>query len=491
MSNSSTSPSASELKVMDLCIKQDVHKLSPVRNQIGHMMAASSAQLDTLNQVDGMNTSYKVEDMLEAAVQQSGKQVIESTLASIVNSQKTAAAIMELGSVMSHPSSNPASMTASPPMMQTDIVSPGTNSNPTTSSQDVMLNSQAPTMSVTSPPNIALASNPTSNETSPHPHAALSPEAILNPSVSPTSMICSPVNATVAATAAAAVAAAAAVSEGTNMLTNQVLNNMAVVAANMIESQPTETTQAVQDIILNAAAEILTSQEPSVTTQTTINALITMNAQEIMTTPCQPQTQTQHNLLPQCQPTPMISDTMAEALQQQQQQQIVQNIIAESLHQQQQQQQQQTESLMANLAAAQQEHQQLQQQQQQLQQQHLQQQQQQLQQQNQSQQQPPAEQMDIGGAIIPLTVQQQQQQPPQQPMDTTGPLLPINPMIQQQQAQQPQQQPQQSQPNQQSQQQQQQQQPVSTANSSIPQELTIMSDNDLISYINPNAFDGV
>ncbi|XP_021694713.1 nuclear factor of activated T-cells 5 isoform X3 [Aedes aegypti] len=483
MSNSSTSPSASELKVIDLCIKQEAHKLSSVRNQIEHMIAATSGPLDTLNQVDGIKSPYKVEEMLGAAVQQSGKQVIESTLASIVSSQQAAAAIMELGSVMSHPTSNPSSMTTSPPMMQTDIVSPSNTANQTPPAQDVMLNAQ-PAMAVQSPANLALTSSPASNnDASPHPHTAMSPELILNPSVSPSSMICSPVNATVAATAAAAVAAAAAVSEGKNMLTNQVLNNMAAVAANIIESQPKETTQAVQDIILNAAAEILTSQEPSVTTQTTINALITMNAQEMMTTSCQPQTHTQHNLLPQCQPTPMVSETMADALQQQQQQQqqIVQNIITESL----QQQQQQTESLMANLAAAQQ-----------------QQQQQQQHQQTQQQQQPPPEQMDIGSAIIPYSVQQ----PPQQPMDTTGPLMPISSMMQQQQqqsppmmtnaiVQQPQQQQQQhiqgqsSQQQQQQQQQQQSQQPQ-VASGNIPQELTIMSDNDLISYINPNAFDG-
>ncbi|XP_062539597.1 nuclear factor of activated T-cells 5 isoform X2 [Armigeres subalbatus] len=470
MSNSSTSPSASELKVMDLCIKQDAHKLSSARNQIEHMITASSAPLDTLNQVDGMTSPYKVEDMLTASIQPTGQQVIESTLASIVNSQQAAAAIMELGAVLSHPSSNPPPMTTSPPMMQTDIVSPGNPANRTPPSQDVMLNAQPP-IAITSQANLVLAPSPGSNEASPHPHSSLSPELILNPTVSPTSMICSPVNATVAATAAAAVAAAAAVSEGKNMFTNQVLNNMAAVAANIIESQPKQTTQAVQDIILNAAAEILTSQEPSVTTQNTINALITMNAQEMMTTSCQPQTQ--HNLLPQCQPTPMVSESMAEALQQQQQEQMVQNLITESL---QQQQQQTTESLMANLVNQQQ------------------------QQQNQSQQ-PAPEQMDIGGAILPLTVQQ----PPQQPMDTTGTLMGINPMLHQQQTQQQQQTPmitgvimqqqQQQQmqtqtnapPTQQQQTQQQQQQPPAN----IPQELTIMSDNDLISYINPNAFDGV
>lgn len=465
MSNPSTDPSASELKVMDLCIKQDVQKLASVTNQIEQMIAASSAPLDTLNQGDGLKSQFKVEDMMGTAVQQTGKEVIESTLASIVNSQQAAAAIMDLGSVIPHPSGNPPSMVTPASMMQSDLLSPSNSTIRTSASQDVMLNSQH-SMVVTSPASLVLAPSPTSNDTSPHPNNAMSPELILNPTVSPSSMICSPSNATAAATAAAAVAAAAAVSEGTNMLTNQVLNNMAAVAANIIESQPKETTQAVQDIILNAAAEILTSQEPSATTQTTINALITMNAQEMMTTSCQPQSNTQHNLLPQCQPTPMVSNTMADALQQQQQQQIVQNLLTESL----QQQQQTEQSLIANLAAAQQ------------------------QQQNQSQQ-PQPEQMEIGTAMIPLTVQQ----PAQQPMDTTGPLVPISSMIHQQ----PQQQQQppsmiiQQQPTQQSQLQQQpqgqQQPPVSTAgvSTNIPQELTSMSDNDLISYINPNAFDGV
>lgn len=38
-------------------------------------------------------------------------------------------------------------------------------------------------------------------------------------------------------------------------------------------------------------------------------------------------------------------------------------------------------------------------------------------------------------------------------------------------------------------QQQQQQQPISTTTANIPQDIAIMSDNDLISYINPSCFD--
>lgn len=36
---------------------------------------------------------------------------------------------------------------------------------------------------------------------------------------------------------------------------------------------------------------------------------------------------------------------------------------------------------------------------------------------------------------------------------------------------------------------QQQQQPISTTTANIPQDIAIMSDNDLISYINPSCFD--
>lgn len=314
-------------------------------------------------------------------------------------------------------------------------------------------------------------SSPGSSADSPHPHASISPDIILNPTISPTSMMCTPSNATVAATAAAAVAAAAAASDGASLLSNQVFNNMAAVAANMIENQPQETTQAVQEIILNAAAEILTSQEPSVTTQSTINALISMNAQEMMTTSCQPQTQaimSQQTLMSQCQPTSMIAETMANVLQHQQQQQIVHNMLTESLHQH-QQQQQATESLMLNLAAAAAaSHQNL----------------------HASpggslvQQQPVPEQMDIGNPIMSSTVTStQHQQPPQQPMDTT----PTPNLVQTQMVVE-------TMPGVQDQQQQQQQVVTVTsvgANASIPQELTIMSDNDLISYINPNAFDAV
>ncbi|XP_052562755.1 nuclear factor of activated T-cells 5 isoform X4 [Culex pipiens pallens] len=454
VSNSATSPSACELKVMNLCIKQEQQMSATTRNQIEQMIATTS-NLGNLNEINQIKAQLNVEGMLNAAVSPGG-------------SLEKPPGMLEINSVVSL-ASNASHSPTSTVMMHNEMPGGATNTNHSPLSQDVMLNSQS-TITVPSPGNLVLSSPGSSNEVSPHPHASISPDIILNPTISPTSMMCTPSNATVAATAAAAVAAAAAVSDGAaGLLSNQVFNNMAAVAANMIENQPQETTQAVQEIILNAAAEILTSQEPSVTTQSTINALISMNAQEMMTTSCQPQTQaimSQQTLMSQCQPTAMMTaESMANALQQQQQQQqIVHNMLTESLHQQ---QQQATESLMLNLAAAAAAASQ------------------------QQQQQSVPEQMEIGNPIMSSTVTStvpQQQQPPQQPMDTSP--------TQQQQQQIP------------TQmvvetaggiQEQQQQQAVAAAaaaaavgaNASIPQELTIMSDNDLISYINPNAFDAV
>ncbi|XP_038104751.1 nuclear factor of activated T-cells 5 isoform X3 [Culex quinquefasciatus] len=458
VSNSATSPSACELKVMNLCIKQEQQMSATTRNQIEQMIATTS-NLGNLNEINQIKAQLNVEGMLNAAVSPGG-------------SLEKPPGMLEINSVVSL-ASNASHSPTSTVMMHNEMPGGATNTNHSPLSQDVMLNSQS-TITVPSPGNLVLSSPGSSNEVSPHPHASISPDIILNPTISPTSMMCTPSNATVAATAAAAVAAAAAVSDGAaGLLSNQVFNNMAAVAANMIENQPQETTQAVQEIILNAAAEILTSQEPSVTTQSTINALISMNAQEMMTTSCQPQTQaimSQQTLMSQCQPTAMMTaESMANALQQQQQQQqIVHNMLTESLHQQ---QQQATESLMLNLAAAAA-----------------------AASQQQQQQQSVPEQMEIGNPIMSSTVTStvpQQQQPPQQPMDTSP--------TQQQQQQQQQQIP--------TQmvvetaggiQEQQQQQAVAAAaaaavgaNASIPQELTIMSDNDLISYINPNAFDAV
>ncbi|XP_058830280.1 nuclear factor of activated T-cells 5 isoform X2 [Topomyia yanbarensis] len=491
ISNSATSPLASELKVMDLCIKQEQQQLSATaRNQIEHMIATSSG-LGGLNEVNQIKAQLNVEGMLNAAVQQGSleKQALESTIASMVGGQQQSG-MLEMNSLTGNGGS-----ALSPAMLHGDISNATSGHSPL--SQDVMLNSQS-TLTVPSPGNMVLSpASTTSSDVSSHPHSSISPEIILNPTVSPSSMICSPSNATVAATAAAAVAAAAAVSEGAGLLTNQVFNNMAAVAANMIEQQPKETTQAVQEIILNAAAEILTSQEPSVTTQSTINALISMNAQEMMTTSCQPQSQaimSQQNLLPQCQPSTMASNVLTSALQQQQQ--MVQTLINESIQHQhhQQQQQQAAESLMLNLAAA-------------------------------SHQQnlhtsPVPEQMEIGNPIMQSSGSSSQ--PPQQPMDTTAPLSTVSTttLSQQQQQQQLQQHQQQTSPQQQQhlsapvstdpvqmtvgeqhhrqqqqqaqqQQQQQQQHAAAVAAANIPQELTIMSDNDLISYINPSAFDAV
>lgn len=79
-------------------------------------------------------------------------------------------------------------------------------------------------------------------------------------------------------------------------------------------------------------------------------------------------------------------------------------------------------------------------------------------------------------AIHQQQIQHQQQQIQQQQQQ-----------IQQQQQQQQIQQQQQQQMQQQIQQQQQQQPNTTTAN--IPQDIAIMSDNDLISYINPSCFD--
>ncbi|KAL1403504.1 hypothetical protein pipiens_005661 [Culex pipiens pipiens] len=453
VSNSATSPSACELKVMNLCIKQEQQMSATTRNQIEQMIATTS-NLGNMNEINQIKAQLNVEGMLNAAVSPGG-------------SLEKQPGMLEINSVVSL-ASNASHSPTSTVMMHNEMPGGATNTNHSPLSQDVMLNSQS-TITVPSPGNLVLSSPGSSNEVSPHPHASISPDIILNPTISPTSMMCTPSNATVAATAAAAVAAAAAVSDGAaGLLSNQVFNNMAAVAANMIENQPQETTQAVQEIILNAAAEILTSQEPSVTTQSTINALISMNAQEMMTTSCQPQTQaimSQQTLMSQCQPTAMMTaESMANALQQQQQQQqIVHNMLTESLHQQ---QQQATESLMLNLAAA-------------------------AAVASQQQQSVP-EQMEIGNPIMSSTVtstvpqQQQQQQPPQQPMDTS-------PTQQQQQQQQM------VVETVAGVQEQQQQQAVAAAaaaaavgaNASIPQELTIMSDNDLISYINPNAFDAV
>uniref|UniRef100_A0A1Q3EZJ7 Nuclear factor of activated T-cells 5 n=1 Tax=Culex tarsalis TaxID=7177 RepID=A0A1Q3EZJ7_CULTA len=475
VSNAATSPSACELKVMNLCIKQEQQMSASTRNQIEQMIATTS-NLGNLNEINQIKAQLNVEGMLNAAVSPGGsleKRTLESTLSGVMGNQQSPSGMLELSSVVSL-TSNASHSPTSTVMLHNDV-SGGTNTNHSPLSQDVMLNSQS-TITVPSPGNLVMSSPGSSSEVSPHPHASISPDIILNPTISPTSMMCTPSNATVAATAAAAVAAAAAATDGASLLSNQVFNNMAAVAANMIENQPQETTQAVQEIILNAAAEILTSQEPSVTTQSTINALISMNAQEMMTTSCQPQTQaimSQQTLMSQCQPTAMMAESMANALQQQQQQQIVHNMLTESLHQQQQQQQQQqaTESLMLNLAAAAvaASHQQ------------------------QQQQQSVPEQMEIGNPIMSSTVTStQQHQPPQQPMDTS-------PTQQQQQVQQQQQQQAPTQMVVETTGGVQEQQQVAAvaaaaavgANASIPQELTIMSDNDLISYINPNAFDAV
>uniref|UniRef100_U5EFX6 Nuclear factor of activated T-cells 5 n=1 Tax=Corethrella appendiculata TaxID=1370023 RepID=U5EFX6_9DIPT len=414
LNNSRTTPNANDLKVIDLCIKQEQMDAAVKQSQLVQFIAATTNSNDpipNINEVNELKAQLEVETLFNATQQPSTQ--IETTFPTNMMNHHHDAQL--LGMQTQQNTIIPTSVTANPQQQPQTI--------DTTVTQDIILNSQSAITITTN--NLPLLATTQQNQTNVNSATqALSPEIILNPTVAPSSIMCQNTN-------------------DPNLLTSQVLNNMAVMAASqqaqapppstiippMIEPTPEQkatSANVVKNMILNAAAEILTTNEPSVTTQTTINALMSLNTSNILTNSVQ-QTQMMsnvmmdHSLVSQTAPQQM---PVQESQQQQQQALYQTQLTMNNSAMQQQTQPTNQESLLQNVNLMHSHHHQ------------------------QQQQQPHMHHHQIHQNNI-LTDQLQQQQPIKQA----------------------------------------QQQPPTP--STIPQELTSMSDNDLISYINPSCFDQV
>lgn len=168
------------------------------------------------------------------------------------------------------------------------------NTSPTSNSplsQDVMLNSQ-PAAAMNSSPN-----GNTSSITSITPIVTTQSESdiIMNPTISPT-MMCNP-----AGDANTLMPNSVAIGD-TPMMTASIPTTQQTTTSDAILNnliQPMSIKQSaseVKNMILNAAADILSSEPNSITTETTMNALISLS-QEQSSSPTQPQSTSPPNLI--------------------------------------------------------------------------------------------------------------------------------------------------------------------------------------------------
>lgn len=153
-----------------------------------------------------------------------------------------------------------------------DVLMDSVTTNHSPLSQDVMLNSQ-PAEALNSVSSMSIM--PTSQTT-----LNMSTECILNPTVSPT-MMCQttdPGQLLVPQTTALSCHQMQPTNPHDNLITNHLILTPASDPIHVPRTSPV----AVKNMILNAAAEILSSKPTSICAETTINALITLNSSPLI-----------------------------------------------------------------------------------------------------------------------------------------------------------------------------------------------------------------
>lgn len=284
------------MNVVDIRVKQEQDIAAQIQELVSHPSATSNSEIlskinDLKNCVDADNSDVLYVNNLGTlsanpitTTNQTltlDQQNVFATNQGLMTEAGTAAAT--LNEILTYPT---ATETIAP-----TILSP---SPPNTSpiSADVMLNSQPAANINTSPTAIIPVTNTAAT-------SALSPivtnpesDIILNPTISPTMMCNSNADSNALMNSQVPVGDSTLLSvtlpSTTPQTTSDMLNNL---------MQPTlKRSTAVKNMILNAAADILSSEPNSINPETTMNALMSLNTAPLMTQDNQPQQPSTHSV---------------------------------------------------------------------------------------------------------------------------------------------------------------------------------------------------